>query len=447
MISSVFVNLILNTTTNAKAKHYDQELIDSMVLQLPTVKEDTQKVKILNTIAFTYNSVNPKEGIKYVEQSLNLSDKLGWKNGKAAAFNTKGSIYETQSNHTDAIDNFNKALEIYEGQGEKEKIGVSKEYMGNVYLASGDFSKALKSYYEVLKINLDLKDNYNVARNYGNIAMVYQAIGDYDLALEFNKKSLVLHKIYADNNALAIGHNNIANAYNGKSNYDSALFYNQQALKSFEEKGDKNGYGISLCNLGEIYKNKGEYLKALELFFESHKISDSNGFKLNAANTLGNIGETYLCIAKSNSIKIQPNELVPDSRDKIIEKAIEYLERAVTECKAISDFEGAIEFTKKASEALQMAGKYAEALEKYKQYSQYKDSIYSSAKLKDIAVIEASQILALKNNQLASNQTYISGKKDEVSILFAALGFLFLTTAVIIVVYNNYRKVQNRISR
>ncbi|MDZ4756535.1 MAG: hypothetical protein SGJ10_00165, partial [Bacteroidota bacterium] len=44
----------------ASAQKEGQALIDSLLVQLPKAKEDTNKVKMLNGISFNYYSINPR---------------------------------------------------------------------------------------------------------------------------------------------------------------------------------------------------------------------------------------------------------------------------------------------------------------------------------------------------------------------------------------------------
>ncbi len=63
------------------AQPAEKSRLDSMLAILPSSKEDTNKIKLLYNISFTYFTVNPDEGILFGEQARDLSEKLKWKKG------------------------------------------------------------------------------------------------------------------------------------------------------------------------------------------------------------------------------------------------------------------------------------------------------------------------------------------------------------------------------
>ena len=56
-----------------------QPLIDSLVAALPSMKEDSAKVKAYSKISQVYYQMNIKQSFPYVKQGLELAEKIGWK--------------------------------------------------------------------------------------------------------------------------------------------------------------------------------------------------------------------------------------------------------------------------------------------------------------------------------------------------------------------------------
>lgn len=439
-ISSIIILLNLLLSFPANARKLEKEMIDSMLLQLPKSKEDTAKVKTLNAIAYKYNSINPEEGKKYAKLGLELSDKLGWKKGVERAYITIASNYESQSNFSLAMEFYKKSLEICESEGFKEDIGVNKEYIGNILLAKGDYPGALKLYLEVLEINKEISDYYNIARNFSNIALIYQALGDFKQAFFYSRKSLSIHEKYQDKNAVATSCINLAISYNGQKLYDSALIFSQKALEIFREKGDNYAIANVLCNMGEFNKNLLQYKNALDNFSEAFKIAEDGGYKLIGVNTLGNIGETYLLIAKDVTSKIPTDLLIPQNKSACLNKAIDYLKRAINGCKEINDNGGVLEFSKYLSDAFQLSGNFTAALDNYKVYSNSKDSLFGIEKIKEIANLENNLVFDTKNKRLDYVYNSISKERNRVLFLIAGLSVLSFIIAFLIKGHINQRK-------
>src|SRR5438128_12600369 len=70
-----------------------QDRIDSLLTQLPTANEDTNKVKLLIDLSHTYYSINPDEGLNFGNQALSLAEKLNWKRGVGNACRTIAGNY------------------------------------------------------------------------------------------------------------------------------------------------------------------------------------------------------------------------------------------------------------------------------------------------------------------------------------------------------------------
>ena len=70
-----------------------QAIIDSLLILLPEMKEDTNKVNLLKKLSFMYSEINTNAGIKYGEQGLALSKKLKWKPGISKNLNNIAMNY------------------------------------------------------------------------------------------------------------------------------------------------------------------------------------------------------------------------------------------------------------------------------------------------------------------------------------------------------------------
>ena len=85
-----FLLILLSSLAGARggyAQKQGQSLIDSLLKELPKQKEDTNKVKLLNSLSYSYPSISPDEGLKYGEQGLDLSTRLDWEKGIASTNN------------------------------------------------------------------------------------------------------------------------------------------------------------------------------------------------------------------------------------------------------------------------------------------------------------------------------------------------------------------------
>src|ERR1700733_15001086 len=85
------------------AKLQGQARVDSLLNELPKAKEDTNKVKLLNTLSFGLSFINPDEGMKYGTQGLKLGEYLKWEKGIAGAYNCLSNNYYQKSDYRGAL--------------------------------------------------------------------------------------------------------------------------------------------------------------------------------------------------------------------------------------------------------------------------------------------------------------------------------------------------------
>jgi len=96
--------------------------IDSLKNELNSAKEDTTKVILLKEIGLNLLRSNPDESKERALEALELSKRLNYPKGVAAAFNLLALNEEHRGNYAKTIDYYIKALKIIEKENDKENI-------------------------------------------------------------------------------------------------------------------------------------------------------------------------------------------------------------------------------------------------------------------------------------------------------------------------------------
>ncbi len=244
LLSFIILQII---TCQVQTQKQGQERIDSLLTQLPGLKEDTNKVKLMNDLSFLYHSINPDEGIKIGKQSLVLAEKMKWKKGIAAAARC---------------------------------IGVDYAF------GKGDFVNAQEYLLRSLKLVEELRDTSGIAACLVNLGFVYSAQPDYPRALEYYSKSLQLYTILGNKKGIGANLGNMAIIYMYQSNKEKALEYYLKALKLYEEEDLKLEIARILSAIGILYENQKNYKKALEYYAIALKKSKELGVNILLRKTL-----------------------------------------------------------------------------------------------------------------------------------------------------------------
>src|SRR5687767_9871348 len=95
---------------------------DSLLHSLSSAKEDTNKVHALLQLSNEYKDFKPDSALLYARQALKLSRKLKFKSGEAKSLSGLALSYLYANNRNKALENFLKAMKIYEDLNDKSGI-------------------------------------------------------------------------------------------------------------------------------------------------------------------------------------------------------------------------------------------------------------------------------------------------------------------------------------
>jgi adenylate cyclase len=343
---------------------------------------DSGKVKLLNDLAYSYNRINPYEGIRYATQSLKIATEMKWKYGMARANSCLGANYYSLSDYPNAYSYWLKALAIHEELGNKTGIANHLHNIGNVYFSQKNYTEALRYYEDGLKRSKEAGDS-----------------------------SLVTHSYSA-----------IGNVYTQLKNYPKALEYHFNALSIDEARHNKGYIAADQVDIGAVYNEQGSYSKALEILFEALRTKNETGEKNGAAKTYNLIGKVFLNMAKSDS-ENKSGIIVVNSN---LHKAIAYLDSAVGIGREIGYLDNLQKSYEYLSDAYKMNGDYKKALLFSDSYRNIKDSIFSRENSEKIVLDRAKfdfeKTRMADKLKLERQQTYIYGGIAGIVLL---IGFSF----------------------
>lgn len=195
---------------------------DSLLLQLQSAKEDTNKVTLLLRLssANTYN--NPQIALEYSLSSLSLSQKLDFESGEFKSLLKLGEAVAVSGNFTSALEIKLKALKLAEKTG-------NDVFIGDAYM---------------------------------NLAGFYFYQGDYIQSILYTKKSFSFPSSYAQQQELLNGF--LGEAFFKLNQLDSALFYIQKAYQ-LDLSGDWH-WSVPYYILGGIHSKQNHPELALNYY-------------------------------------------------------------------------------------------------------------------------------------------------------------------------------------
>jgi adenylate cyclase len=289
----LLIALIFAANT-AKAQLSGKAKIDSLLNEIPNIKEDTNAVNLYLALASEYASINPDEGIKYGEKGLKIAKALKWELGKGKCFTSLGILYSIkESNYSKAIEYFQEALQIYTKVKNLKMMINHLQTIGDLYHKQLKYIEAEKHYNQALDVNKSDKLINEKGKTYKRIAFLYRDQGDFTKSNDYYYKALKIFEALDDKQNIAGELHNIANNYNELSNYAKALDYLHRALKINEELGNLQWKSYNLAAIASVYSQLSDYSKAIEYNQKALKIFEETGNKYGIAGMLHNIGVGY----------------------------------------------------------------------------------------------------------------------------------------------------------
>ena len=266
------------------------------------VGNQEQKALILQALGITYRLMNkPDDAIKSVQDSMEISRKLGMKRLLANSLSELAMNQITLGKPKDALNNFNEALDTLRDIGIKKDYGDILINRGVLYQTSGDYDKALQDYKEALQIQRDTNDANYQALCLSNIGDVYFAKYDTDNALTYYQQSLQLRQkvnepVYLSETLSALGE-----VYVAMGDYDQALANLMNGLDVSRKANDTRGAAGVSQSIGKVLRYQGRLGAAVSAMQDSVKFfraADNKSPEL--ADSLNDLADTLASAGRAD---------------------------------------------------------------------------------------------------------------------------------------------------
>ncbi|MGS2741250.1 tetratricopeptide repeat protein [Sinomicrobium sp. M5D2P17] len=186
-----------------------------------------------------------------------------------------GDFYRKNEVFTEAIGQYNKAMETLAGTPKDSINSILNRKIGEIYLSLKIFSKA-RQYFETSKaIALTSKYKRGQANAEGLLGTCAEKEGNYLKALEHQQKSLELFEHINDQRGIAFVNENIGSIYEDLKQYEIAHKHFSRSLAYFEGRDDDAQISV-LNNMGDMFRKTGNHTKALEYTSKALRLAMDN---------------------------------------------------------------------------------------------------------------------------------------------------------------------------
>ena len=325
--------------------------VDSLKTLLVNSEIDTNRVHLLIELSKYNARIAPHVGIKYGLRADSLSDKLGFRYGKALALKYIGMAFYFQAKYLETIQYWQESHDVFEAMGNTKGVANMLSNIGAIYFNQGDDTKSIEYYLKTLKVAEEIGDSLRIATVLNNIGGVYNnKDATRDKAIQYFLRAYYISSQINDLEAIGTSAVNAGGYYLIKENADSALYYFDHSLVAIKQTVRGN-VSYVLNHIGEAYSLKNDFIQARKYQNEALEIARNNNSTLDMTLALIALGNTYNKEGKYKtaiSYYLQAEELAREiGVDYQLERTYKSL---ATSYATISDFELAYLYQKLFSE-------------------------------------------------------------------------------------------------
>lgn len=360
--------------------------VDSCIQVLKTLKEDTNKVKLLNSIAWDISYNNLQKGIDFSSQAFSLAKRINFEIIYSKILNTQGSIYADMAEQGKALTLFMEGIRYAKKYNQLAMLGALNNSLGNLYAHKNENKKALSYYFQ---------------------------------SAEYLKKS-------QPNKLPDVAYGNIAGVYISSGKLDSAMFYLNMCLEYNLKNNVKNRLGNNYISLSEIYYELNNKEKCL--------ISAQNAVRAALEiNDVYTLSHAYLQL--SDALYLNKN----------IKGAIDALNKGIVYAKNNGDISALETISQYLSSFYEDLNDYKKSLKYFKDYKMYKDSALNSESIQQTKNAEAKYENEKKQKEIElleqkEKVNEAENQKKKMYLLGAAIGIVILIFVLVILYKNNVLK-------
>jgi signal transduction histidine kinase len=275
-------------------------------------------VDALNLLARRYYGVNADSSFYYGRKALRYADSTGYSRGKAESWRMIGNTYEMTGNYMEMLAAYRQSRLIADSIG----------------------STAL-----VARVNV-------------NIALFYKQMGDYDEALKQIGRDSAVYEATGDSTQLAYIYAHLSDVNFHRQRYDTALEYVHKAIRVALAMKDSLAFASFNNDLGKILAAKGLYKSSLAAHQGSLKYYLHTDDKLGQTESFYHLACTYLLL-------------------KDLPSAQRYAFQGLTLARQLHRKKDIKDLSQVLADVYQVKGDYRTALQYFRLYKSYSDSLYS----------------------------------------------------------------------
>ncbi len=201
-----------------------------------------------------------------------LAASLGEKVAKANAYYMLGQCYRMWEKQQEAIEYYQKAVDIYVEHDNQEWAGKALDYIGQIYKSLNDYEKAIDSQKKRLELMQKMSDRQNEQTALYRLGCVCEDNQQYSQAIEYLNSALTLANELNQKGNVANAHYMLGSTYEKLEQLDEAIDHYREAETLYTETGNQQWVENSRSQLKKLEDQQTEAKKQQDLELQQYDL-------------------------------------------------------------------------------------------------------------------------------------------------------------------------------
>lgn len=404
----------------------NKEKVDSLITTLESTKDGQARLDVLADLCYEIVFTDPKAGINYGREMMDLSKELPTKSNLMKASLRYASVLYQNGIEMDSVAMLtNRALDYSEEIGDETYEMYAHFLLGKYERTSGEFDQAVYHYLEIVKKMENTTDpnmKQMVGKAYHGIGIVKDNQKKPKEALENFEKTLVIGEELNDKDLMFLALESTGISYAMSGDMEKALKYFKQARKqvkyTISESNILGNIALAFTYMNELDSAEHYNLKVVEVLKE-------NGSNRQKVNALGPLIKLYF-------------------KKKEYPKALEALQTRDSLVQLMDSKKWKRSSFKGFSQYYEEVGDFKKALSFHKLYMQANDSVINESNQEKINELETKFEVEKDKAQIQAQQVEITKKEGQRNSLLIGMGLLSIL-AVLLFYFMRKRNQRNKL--
>lgn len=382
----------------------------------PGYAKDTIYLNKANELGFMLAESNPDSAILFLDQQILRCQEANYKKGESEALKIYGNALQNKGEFVESIEYYTNSLTIAKSLSDEKLVPGILNNIGLVYYNLGNYTEALHNFFDAIK-GAETTGNLNVkAAALNNVALIYFEQEKFEEAKSKYKEMLSIYQGIGNQGRVILAYNNIGDVELKQNNPVAALENLKIGYASALDLQSPEFIEMTARTMADIYAAMDSTELAEELYRRSIAIAEEKGYGVPYSHSLIGLAELYYKNQNFEEASIYAN------------KGLEQAEKMGQ----TTQLRNANELLAKINEVM---GNYQAALDNYKLFKLYNDSINTSLGQRLATSLEAEYEFSKKTlefEKAAIRQQWLT---------FSAFVGLFTFLIILFLVYRNRNRL------